>query len=227
MFSALKRIFSIQEVEYSLEEYMQLLEAYAMLLNQQGLNLRTVAGIGPPRFRYASSSRQKRVMESLKLSIRILNKMIETKADLRDSRVFMEFAVKELNGVVHKDLIGKISKTDIVEFYDRDYFQFLRSLRFFEVTTMSLDQLYFMKWTELTTRSVLISAMIFKEAAKYLLSNGLRIYEWSIPRHSMKETLEGGNELGLLLKYMSPVQGQDGVDLCHVIVNDAEIWNKV
>ena len=187
---------------------MELLGKYAALLKTSGAPGHRVNAAPLLRFKNASLRHQQAAIQSLRWSVAIESRLQSNGLDPSDAKNFVTQSLEALDANVDPRFIDLIEKDYIIEYYDRQLMQFLRNLRFFEVTSFSIDQLYFRNWKELTIRSPLMVALMMKVVTAQLLAPRLR--EWKEPQHRLWEVgTEGRCVVLISLKHITPVYQGD------------------
>ncbi len=188
------------------DEYIARLGEYAAALRRYVPTLRLRDENQPSPFWAASPSRRRKVLDSLRRSRDVENSIAQSGEDPHDARVFVRHVLRIFEAEVPDGFTGGIDPTDVVECYDRNYCQFLRNLRFFEVTSFTLEQLYFGNFMELTKRPRFVVLLILKESARRLIMGANQIMEWKVPTHRIQEVNTPGlYEIQISMKRIAKV----------------------
>lgn len=129
-----------------------------------------------------------------------------------DSQALLWRMIKKLGLRPSGDLFNKISDGDVIEIYNKDFIQTFRNLRFFEISSYSIAEIFFYEWRHLYYRDNEVTQQIAARAIEVFTgqSEGTQDVS-SIPEHYLiEEFSEGKNKMLMQEKFFSPLFDSHG-----------------
>jgi hypothetical protein len=114
------------------------------------------------------------------------------------------------------DLFDCITDGDVVEVYTHGATQLFRSLNFFDLASISVEDLIFMNWKRDTKRDLTIYLTLLGVAVRFAMGQVHHTYDLrSLPKHVVTERLGNKHLIEGNIKWLSPLK-KDGK--CEAIV---------
>ncbi|MBX2987344.1 MAG: hypothetical protein KF802_05545 [Bdellovibrionaceae bacterium] len=127
-------------------------EVIASLGNAMGLRVRPYVNESLPYFRRLSFQQQEKICFALGNLIRIFNAAKAEMGSQWDSRRLIWTALKSFDFRPTADFFEQIEDDDIIQIYDTRGVQIFSNLKFFDVCSYNLEELYVLDWGMLWAR---------------------------------------------------------------------------
>lgn len=210
-------------------EFRENLEKFVVFARKWGFELTAHSELTWKKFRSLSSVLQKEINESFRSYFNICLTASNEGIGLDDDRALVWYAIKYLCLRPSSDLFDKLSKGDIIEVYNTENIQIFRNIRFFEITSYTLGDIFTHPWTELYEREKESESNILHEVIKVF--KGETNYTKSIihiKRHEILEAFsQGGNVILAQFKYVSPIYKKNSNEVVAILgSSEAKVVNK-
>lgn len=106
-----------------------------------------------PYFSGLSPAYQSVVLDRLKIFTEICEMTRKEGHQIKNTASLTWFALKRFGFSFGSDLFSQIHDQSVIEFYDEENIQIFRNLKFFEVCSYTLEDIYCRPWPELFVRS--------------------------------------------------------------------------
>lgn len=169
-------------------EMSQVLMAFAELAGRNGTPTVAFTGAWPRHFAVLPPKDQACVLKNFRTYASICHELAATGVSLRDDRQLLWCMIKRLGLRPSSGLFGSLSNEDVIEVYDGEgMVQVFRNMKFYDVSSYSLDDIVSRPWYELYRRdpSVMDKIQMVVERAIRSGSADLLYYETGI--HEMEE----------------------------------------
>jgi hypothetical protein len=137
-------------------------EKLCELLQGEGLLVRPYNHNTLPYFHLLSEPEQEDVVTTLDFYLKTCIRTLAEKHSLRDARFFTKKAFEELQCTFPANIFDYIQDSTVVEIYLLNQRQIFRTLRFFEVTSYSIEDIYCRQWYHLYQREQDVQSAIEK-----------------------------------------------------------------
>lgn len=210
--------------------FKALAEEMSALLNSLGTSTKPYLDPAVPHCRRAAPAVRARGIEYLEANLRILRECLAAGENPRESARFVWRGLQMLKLTPEGDIFDRIENDDVVEVYALDSVQIFRNIRFFEISTFTIEDILCRPWYHLTRRPWRIFLATFRQALRMRRKKITRTESWSVPAHLMDEVdTEGKIRYDFLFKYRSPVR-RDG-DIVGIITTARCVplgsWNQL
>lgn len=121
-------------------------------IHQTNKQIRPFVNEQLPYFNPLSEIGKSAVLANLRLFNQVCEQVVASGESVRDSRVMLWHVLKMLDFIFPSDLFDHITSDHLVEVYDFNNIQIFRNLRFFDVTSYSLEELLCRPWVEIFSR---------------------------------------------------------------------------
>jgi hypothetical protein len=162
------------------------LDGFRQLLQGQGIQ--GVEPYGPGSFAVFNklpTPKQEKIATDFATFSALCAECVRSNISLRDGRKLLWKILPQLNLRPRSDLFEQINDDQVVEIYRPDFTQIFRNLRFLELCSYPVADLYTVPWTDLFERSDDITDAIM-DSIKSCLATGRTIYS-GVPDHLLYE----------------------------------------
>jgi PAS domain-containing protein len=192
-------------------EFKDLLSQIEGAAFQQGIHLRPSPETVFLRFQKHTKATQLKILGSLLNYYEIFAQALKDKAQLRDGKTMLWYALKRFGLRPTSEVFDVISDEDIIEIYNADGIQIYRNLNFYEISSYSLGELVAFEWSELYQREDQVSVEIMKLAGDILKGKYSKTFQSPIPRHKLIEKFsEECHVLDMIQRHYSPLYPLEG-----------------
>ncbi|OFZ18453.1 MAG: hypothetical protein A2X94_00470 [Bdellovibrionales bacterium GWB1_55_8] len=203
----LKGLNEIKALEDRVERFRQMSLLYSQMVHEEGILVRPFRSPGLELFANSSPERQLAAIDCLSESLEIFTELRDEGCSLKDTPRLLWRSLNRLRLIPEKDIFDKISDEDVVEIYSLDHRQRFRNLKFFEVCSFSIEDIFAVEWWNVTRRDPEIERKLYDIGQGFVTGKTDKTIEIGIPEHVFEEV----NSTELLkckiqLKYMSPLR---------------------
>jgi hypothetical protein len=191
-------------------QYLRLGHELEAAWREAGVKVRFMRGDTPTEFLAASDKTRAAALGYLDLNLAILREMAKSGESPRDTKRYLWRAIKKLELTPPADLLTYIeSDDDIVEVYLLDEIQVFRSVRFFEISSLTIDEVLCKPWYRLVGRGWRPLLAMMRVVLRFRMGLIREPIPWGIPEHVAweKETPERVHFM-MKLKHFIPVRHQ-------------------
>ncbi len=203
-----------EPVGWSWEERFRVqLETFCTLAASEGIRLTPYHPQRPfADFRLLPQEAQAAIVQNFQV---YLNACLRAKADgesIRDdSRVVLWGILRHLGLRPSSDLFERLQTDDVIEVYGSDLIQIYRNLRFLELCTYPLDQIFSCAWPDLFQRPSEFTESVLKDIGQILGGKVRHTIDLDSREHVVQETCsEERRKFGVRHGIMSPLFGRSG-----------------
>ncbi len=121
--------------------------------------------------------------------------------------------LSKANWSVSEDVLSRLSDQDVIEVYSPTFTQLFRNMRFLEICSYPILDVYLYEWPELYTRPQAITEALVQECLKSLAAKpGENFFGQSVPDHFLEEVFSAERRVfEIEQKFISPVRSvEDG-----------------
>lgn len=189
-------------------QFLRLGKEFEAEWKRVGIPVKFMRGKDPVEFRKASPDARAAALSYLDFNVAIIRDMTASGESARDTKRFLWRALQKLQLTPPSNLMEYIeTEDDIVEIYLMDEIQIFRSVRFFEITSFTIEELLCRPWHRLVGRSVLPTIAMMGVILKFKLGLINKPIPWGVPEHIVweKDTPEKVR-FRMKLKYFIPLR---------------------
>jgi hypothetical protein len=135
-----------------LKQYRLLLETFCSLVNKEGLKTIPYSEKSLNAFQNLPSNNQHQIVSDFKNYVDVCEHTLQANFTLKNSKQFLWKMLGRLQLRPTSDVFDEMSDQDIIEIYRTDHTQLFRNLKFLEVCTYPVADLYVRPWTDLYAR---------------------------------------------------------------------------
>ncbi|MCC6277203.1 MAG: hypothetical protein IT289_04730 [Oligoflexia bacterium] len=136
----------------------------------------------------------------------VCESIVESGQSLRDSTVFLWKMLSRLKMRPGPDLFDKLKNDDIIEIYDSNSVQIFRNLRFFEICSYSLLEVFTYELWELYRRDTDVTKALIDTVSKVFTNQTQGAVPAGVPDHVVEEIFsESKCRYYIRQKYISPL----------------------
>ncbi|AFX99886.1 hypothetical protein [Bdellovibrio bacteriovorus] len=143
------------------EKFRLLCERLALVLQKEGLSVKPYRDPALPFFNQLNENQKDIALQTLKDYLEICQEAHAESFSLKDSPRFCWKALRRWGLIPASDFFDKLQEADSVEVYTEEGLQVFRNLRFFEVCTYTLEELYSLEWWKLYGREESVTRDLF------------------------------------------------------------------
>jgi hypothetical protein len=181
-------------------------------VNEEGIQIAPYRESGVPIFAGLPATEQDAVLARLKCELEIFAEMKEENRSLRDSPRLIWRSLRKLNLTPRADIFDKICDEDVVSIYQSDQKQIFQNLKFLELVSLTLEQIYCMPWYSYSKRDSKIEAELFGIASRIFSGEIQGSLMPDTPEHEGWEIgTEGLARLSVKVKHVSPLKRDHAV----------------
>lgn len=219
-----KAFFSGNENE---QEFKRLSERIVGFLKADGLMRLPYSHPSLPYFSRLSNEKKSIVLERLSLYLDACSDTISQTGSLKDSKSFTQQMFKKIDAITDPDFFEKINDDHVVEIYSSDNCQIFRNLKFFEISSYTLEDLYCREWWDLYKRDDEITKKIFLVASQIYSSELNVLIDNVVEAHQLEETNSPFMyKMNISLNTLSPVIIENKISgLC--AIENVYVTNKI
>ncbi len=204
---ALRKIDSFSKDEPIESHLCVLFEQFCCQAQAEGLKILPYRTSPLENLRRRSENHKERVLENFRSYYEICAETIKEGFHLRDSLQLAWRAFGKLKLLPPSDIFDKIDlDCDVIEIYSPEGIQIFRNLRFFDICSYTLDEIFAYDWPELYSRELAITQGILSLVEKMFEGKIQVTTPANIEIHTVKEIFsEERNEYIIEQKLFSPV----------------------
>jgi len=194
------------------QNFARLAIEYALAVQKAGTPLLPFQSEDVPHFSKLNPSVQQKIIQDLEFVVEVAREMTKEKQSLRDSPKLLWRSLIHLGFTPSSDIFGKIGDDDIVIVYSPEHKHIFQNLLFFEMVTLTLEELYCTEWFLKTKRSEAVQRALFEAANRGFQGEIKNTFDPQVPEHIAQEVNTDGNiKLWVHVKWMSPVKKDDQI----------------
>lgn len=201
-----------------------LADRYADYAKQAGVEMTAYRDGSLPYFCALTDDLKTVALHSLEQNIHIFEELMAQGLSLKDDKQFVWRMLKKLDLTPASDFFDKQEDGDVVEIYTLDGRQIFRNLRFFQVTSFTLEEIMCAHWNEFTRRPAEITQQLFAlmvRVASGQVTETTALHE--IPTHVFEELVTAKRHLvEITLRYLAPVS-MNGTLVGALVINRSRI----
>lgn len=205
-------------------KFRRLADRYADYAKQAGIEMSSYRDESLPYFCALTGDLKAAALNSLEQNISLFEELVAQGLSLKDDKQFVWRMLKKLDLTPTSDFFDKQEEGDVVEIYTLEGRQIFRNLRFFQVTSFTLEEIMCAHWNEFTRRPDEITQQLF--ALMVRIASG-QITETTslndIPTHVFEELITSKrHQVEITLRYLAPVS-MNGAVVGALVVNRSRI----
>lgn len=196
------------EIRKSLEK---LLESFSLYLEKEGVRVTPYREQSLNDFDGLPSSLKIQKAENFFKYYELCRAAIESGVELRNNKSFLNFSLKKLNLWMDSEAIDRIDRDDIIEVYSLEKTQLYRNLKFLEICSYPMLDLYMYEWPELFCRPDSITEKLIQVCGEVIADPLCRFRPSGVPEHVLEETFSQ-EKLSFMVdqKVIAPVKDAQG-----------------
>lgn len=189
----------------SLEVFQQIVEGIASTARLSGLNVTAGTRKSWDFYRSLSNERKEAALKASLVYSEICNDTTREGRPLSDTRMSLWSSLRHYGLIPHSDLMNYITDDMVVELYTAEGNQLYRNMKFLEVCSYTLADVFMHPWYELFERNDEMVSDIDKEVAAILMPGSSTIASTLKPHRIVEAFSEERLEIEMTFKYWSPV----------------------
>lgn len=191
--------------EWSLEEFREQVLRYTDAIARLGHKANPFTEPALSLYQEASSKARKRAAHYLNFNNDVMEELLQSGEPVDDRRLLWRILAKA-KLTPRSEILDCILDGDIVEIYLMpEQLQIFRNLAFFDICSLSVEDLLFRPWYKLTKRPILSYVPLVKMAVKIQMGKLTETQKWNVDSHRMTENFGERRQIDIQLKYLSPV----------------------
>ncbi|CAE80656.1 hypothetical protein AB1A79_13185 [Bdellovibrio bacteriovorus] len=181
-------------------------ENISALIEEEGLLVRPYGHATLPYFNLLTAEEQEQVLRDILIYFQVCTDVKSQNGSLKDTRLFTEKAIHRLGVSVDPFILEQIQPHHLIEIYTQAQTQIFRSLKFFEVCSYSLEDLYCRKWYHLYQRSPEDQEKLESDIGLFYSQSPMRTLKATAPEHTIRATTSlERNEIITQILWLSPL----------------------
>jgi hypothetical protein len=223
-----KKIFIQHEWSSDLlNDFCNLATRYVTLWQDAGVKVHISWGQDFEIFKKASHRRKILALSYLKFNIQVMEDLIQAGSSFSDTKKFVWGTLKKLKLAPRElDFMEYIHDEDVVEIYFLDDVQVFRNKKFFEVSSLSVEDILCRPWYELVGRKMKYLSGMIAMTMKMKMGLTRQLTYWGVPEHEVWEKCSPENHLfKMQLKYFFPLF-QEGKITAILTINHTQVIGK-
>ncbi|WP_374033400.1 hypothetical protein ACES2I_11460 [Bdellovibrio bacteriovorus] len=168
-------------------DFKVLCEKLSQVLSHEGVSIHPYRDSSLQFFNSLTPSQQERAYKTLRDYVDICESALTEHASLRDSERFCRRALERWGLSVASDFFLTVKPEDCVEIYTDEGFQIFRNLRFFELSSYSVEELYCVEWWKLFGRDPQVTEKLFSMCLQTLQGRIPGTLNFDIVEHEVWE----------------------------------------
>ncbi len=170
------------------ENFRQLCLRYSELGKRADVRMLPFRDRSSVHFLTLSIETQLRIIETLSITIRILESAIANDVDFKNSKLSLIWlALRELGLRPTSNLFTELDETDIIEIYNLVHVQIFRTFNMFKCINYSLDELFSHEWWDLFQRDSAITDALASIAISFTSGRQTTTRMVDLPDHVIEE----------------------------------------
>ncbi len=199
----------IQSGESIEQKFRQLAGQFAGFAGQAGVEVVPYRETSLPYFSALTSDLKKLALHSLEQNVQIFQELVAQGYSLKDDKQFVWRMLKKLNLTPPSDFFDKQEEGDVVEIYNLEGRQVFRNLRFFQVTSFTLEEILCAHWKEFTKRPDEIEQKLYALMVRLATGQIVKTIDPEIPTHVFEELVTAKKHfVEISMRYVAPVHSQ-------------------
>lgn len=181
-------------------------ENISALIEDEGLLVRPYGHPTLPYFSLLTPEEQEEVLKTIFIYFQVCTDVRSQNGSLKNTRLFTEKALHRLNVTADPFILEQIESQHLVEIYTQGQTQVFRTLKFFDVCSYSLEDLYCRKWYHLYERTPADQELLESNIGMFYSQSPLRTIKANIPEHTIRATASlERNEIITSILWFSPL----------------------
>jgi hypothetical protein len=188
-------------------EFVKLAEAYVAFAQEAGVRLSPYRSPSVPHFSKLNKNQKRTVIEDIRGTVEVFRSMVSEGQTLKDTPVFLWRTLKRFELTPCSDIFDKIGSDDVVLLFSNEHKILFHNLRFLEMVSFTIEEIYCTEWYLLTKRAEWAQAALY-EAAEAIFSGKIQgTFDPGVRNHVAEETCTDGKvRLWVKVTFMSPVK---------------------
>ena len=198
-------------------------QEYVRYLNDENLRTLPFRSTTLPHFTKLTADRQEAVLAELAFCLDVFRDLKMEGLSLKDSPKLLWRTLRKAQLTPCSDIFDKIGEDDVVCVYSPDHIQIFQNLRFLELVTLTIEELYCSQWFHYTKRPDWATKALIEKGSLVFGEKILKTFDPEVPIHEVQEiATEGEVLIRIKIKWMSPVT-RDGRNAGVIVVNDCTV----
>lgn len=230
MMTSLKSFLLSNETEKNfshIDIFKQVSEEISDLLAKEGKTVQPYHSSDLNFFKILDSDQKVKVVSDIRSYLKICLETVNSGNALSNSRQLTWKALQELGLLPTSDLFTKMSDEHVIAIYNSENKQIFRNLKFFDVSSYSLEDLYCRSWYDLYCRD--------KECEKIIMQNSISVFRGErdmcfnpqVPEHILSELDSPFKfDIKINVEYLSPLYNESKQVAAAVTIDSCEIMNR-
>lgn len=192
----------------------------------------TAADISSPTwsiFDEMGGVQQKKILSDFQVYADLMNSVIAVNKDFTENSSTLWAAIKSLGVLPSSYLFTNLEPDDVVEIYRNDSLQVFRNMRFHNVCSYHLHDLFIRSWPDLFVRDENLTLEIQKKAMRVFQGETVDIdtkLDYRARHNLYEKDSPGGYVLDMYLRFIEPLKDKHGNILYIVAVSKVDVVDK-
>ena len=213
----------IEDGQNTVSAFKLLLDRYHAYLKEAGTQIRPYRSPDLPLFEALSIPNKQKAISEVKLVLEIFEEVKAEGKTLKDTPTLMWRSLRKLSLVPKSDIFQKIRDGDVVVIYATDHKQIFQNLRFLELVTITLEDVYCSEWFKYTKRPDWAQLALYEAGNSVFTGKVTETFDPQVPEHLAVEVTDAEIRLKINVRYMSPVTSDNQVAGVIVVLECAEV----
>lgn len=170
-----------------IQRFRLLCEKLATTLQKERVQIKPYSDPSLPHFSRLETEQQSRVIATLADYLEICESAHAENFSLSDTPRFCWKALRRWGLVPSSDIFEKLRSLDTVEIYGDDNLQIFRNLKFFELCSYTLEELYSCEWWKLWGRDEEVTRQLFEVSVDLLSGRVPGTMSFAMGSHALWE----------------------------------------
>lgn len=222
--SNLKKYSQSDNTEDLCRRFLKASQRFSEYGNMLGIRITAASDYRLPIFRKLFVSDQACAVEKLELNLDIFSSVVASGGNLGNSSTMAWFGCQKLGYVPPSDFFDKITNDDVIQVYSVDGVHRFANLKFFEICSYTLEQLYSLPWPLLWKRDENEMSILMGYVSKIFAPDHKGTLEVLGPEHIVTETSSPFKyETKYHMRHMAPLTDRETQQKTGMIVAEGVI----
>jgi hypothetical protein len=159
-------------------------------------------------FQNLPAERRQAVLDKIQQDIAFHDEATRAGIGKHQSSELLRYFLKKMNWNLSEKVFSHLSEEDVIEVYSPNFTQLFRNLKFLEICSYPILDIYLYEWPELYTRPQAITEALIQECVRALgAASDQDFFGDSVPDHFLEEVFsEERRVFKIEQKFISPVR---------------------
>lgn len=191
--------------------FRSLVEEFCIQSQKEGIELIPYRESSWTKFRALSIEKQHEKLNNFFRYYRACAAAVDEGLELRDTKSLVERTAAFLGARLCDDVLNNVTADDVIEIYSADFTQLFRNLKFLEICSYPVVELYTHEWVELYRRPHVVTEKLIQLVYKVLAQETPHTIRCDLPNHFLEEVFSlNRHKFFIEQKYLSPLITPEG-----------------